>query len=226
LKLVEDLKTLKDMGIQDGSVIKEGKELGYKSADESELRNNIQKNKDMSYYYAHATETPLPENLRYVSGGDPIPLNSPGDAKSNLPDTHGLAGGERSNLDALEKPKSVAPVVPKKNIVNYSWCDADEFAKVYITQKEVMEIVKRAKAVSKDALDKAIEVVYEEKTVTFNVRDFKDDACEVVKTHYVLILKLQNEIEPENCKQWKTSDSKVTLTLAKVNKQTKWYALV
>ena len=24
----------------------------------------------MSYYYAHSTETPLPDNLRYVSGGD------------------------------------------------------------------------------------------------------------------------------------------------------------
>lgn len=54
-------------GIVDGAVIKEGKALGRPSPDRSELRNNIEKNTDLSYYYAHANETPLPESLRYVA---------------------------------------------------------------------------------------------------------------------------------------------------------------
>ena len=49
LKLVEDLKTLKTLGIENDFLIKEGKNLGFKSPEESELRRNIHANGDTRF---------------------------------------------------------------------------------------------------------------------------------------------------------------------------------
>ena len=54
----------------------------FKTGKESELRRNIEANKDMSYYYAHSTETPLPDSVRFVSGGMIVDL--PPDPKGHV----------------------------------------------------------------------------------------------------------------------------------------------
>ena len=200
----------------DGAVIKEGKELGYADANNSELRNNIQRNKDMSYYYAHSTETPLPDSLRFVSGGDPIPLSSPGVALDASASLSSAKEGEKS-------PEVKKQDKPWRKITKYSWCDSEEWVKIYITQDEIMKIVKEH--TDKKNEHPCIDVKYTEESLEFRVFEYVGTTDEIKSQHQLVLKNLANNIEPDNCKPHKVSGSKVTLTLAKVNKSTKWFNL-
>lgn len=219
LKLVEDLKTLKTLGIENDFLIKEGKNLGFKSPEESELRRNIHANGDMSYYYAHSTETPLPDNLRYVSGGDPIPLNSPGAAAKAA-----AAGAEAQKALEKEAEAFVAKTVYKP-VSSFSWCDSDDNVKIYVTQKEVLELLKGRSAEDHQLM---VRPVYDDDEFLCEFSEPANDASDAGKRRVIYKLHAKNldaKIVPEKCKAFRVGGSKVSFTLRKADTSRKWYSL-
>lgn len=208
LQLVDDTKTLEACGIEDNSVIKEGRDLGKASPDSSELRRNINSKENFSYYYAHKNETPLPDSTRYVYGGDPIPLGKTDTSNPNQPPVF----GEESS-------------VPKAEIFRpanqYSWADSGDWVKIYITQKEVLEVAAKWDAAGTDEQKAIIQCDYTASSVEIR---FKDAASGRAGFKF-LVSNLSKKIDPEGCKAVRVSGSKITITLKKEDPECKWYDL-
>lgn len=127
---VEDMKTLEAQGIETGAIITvrkagENGEGQEDSKENSALRENIQKNGEMSYYYAHKNETPLPLEHRFVSGGAPAKLE--------------------------EAPaKDLVASTPSVGITKFAWADEGKFVKVYVDAEGEPEVIAGATAAAQN----------------------------------------------------------------------------
>ena len=135
---------------------------------------------------------------RYVSGGDPIPLG-----KSDYPAVSGTA----------QKPSY-------RSISEYSWSDCGDFVKIYVTQTDVVALANKSpKGSTFEGPDFCSS---SRKSVEFRVRDPERPERAGWK---FLIANLYKEIDGDGGKTWRVSDSKITITLKKVDTELKWYDL-
>mmetsp|Transcript_34706 Transcript_34706/g.63405 ORF Transcript_34706/g.63405 Transcript_34706/m.63405 type:complete len:251 (-) Transcript_34706:77-829(-) len=108
----------------------------------SVLRTSISKNGTSSYYYAHANEKELPQELRYVYGGEP------------------------TKLSVEEAPEErVAPVT--LSIGQYSWADEGDFVCIYISVDGEQAVV----AAAKDGKNDEVKVDFSNKSFILEVQD-------------------------------------------------------
>mmetsp|Transcript_84389 Transcript_84389/g.149242 ORF Transcript_84389/g.149242 Transcript_84389/m.149242 type:complete len:672 (-) Transcript_84389:202-2217(-) len=115
---LEDPPTMEAQGIEDGaSLIVKFDDKDVISPENSALRSNIKENTKSSYYYAHANETDMPHEIRYVAGGAPR---------------------------QIEKEEEVGDDKPTKVISQYSWADEGDIVCLYISVEGDPEAVRAA----------------------------------------------------------------------------------
>mmetsp|Transcript_49131 Transcript_49131/g.117015 ORF Transcript_49131/g.117015 Transcript_49131/m.117015 type:complete len:258 (+) Transcript_49131:68-841(+) len=143
-KLSIDLDgTLESSGVLDQATITvKSVELDV-SKENSQLRTSISKNGTSSYYYAHANEKELPQELRYVYGGEPM------------------------KLSAEEAPETTAPQIVSIGITKYSWADEGDFVCIYISAESEPAAI----AAARDGKNQELQVDFSSKSVTAMVRE-------------------------------------------------------
>jgi len=119
---VDDDRSLEAQGVQDGAVVTIKHRDQEVVPENSVLRQSISKNGGSSYYYAHANETELPTELRYVYGGAPTKLDEVG---------------------AIVPPAKAE--IPSIAINKYSWADEGDFVCIYISQEDEGDAIAAAK---------------------------------------------------------------------------------
>lgn len=116
--VVDSSLTLAAQGIEDAATITLRLNEECVLPENSVLRQSIRKNGGSSYYYAHANESALPPEHRYVYGGAPAKL------------------GEADPQIALQQAAHA--------IKKYSWADEGDFVCIYIDAEAEAEAVKEA----------------------------------------------------------------------------------
>mmetsp|Transcript_115027 Transcript_115027/g.199543 ORF Transcript_115027/g.199543 Transcript_115027/m.199543 type:complete len:252 (-) Transcript_115027:121-876(-) len=113
--------SLAAQGIEDAATITVKNSDKEVTSENSALRQSISKNGGSSYYYAHANESELPHELRYVYGGAPTKL---AEVSADAP-------------AVISKPARV--------IEKYSWADEGDFVCVYIFPDNEAEAISAAR---------------------------------------------------------------------------------
>lgn len=196
LLLVDDLKFVAELGFGDLSqaVLLEGRDLGKPAPNKSELRRNIADKGTFSYYHAHAAETPLPDSLRYVYGGAPIPLNGT------------TTQSTTKEASVVVDSTSAAGKASLRTVTQYSWADAGANVKLYVTQPEALLIAK------KDAKQN-VKVSYRDQGLNIEVRE----AGKTVGWRLPLpTLYGKIDVGKSEAKGVRVSDSKISVTLVKL----------
>lgn len=183
---IEDSKTLAEQGVEDGAVITV--RVGEKVVlpQDSKLRQSIDKNGGSSYYYAHANESELPKELRYVYGGEPAKLNQ---------DDAAATGTQQEGQDATP---------PTQAIQSYSWADEGDFVCIYVGAEGEPAAIEAAGAGKADE----VSVKFEAKSVELWIHS-------ATRSFALLLKNLENEIVPSESKTRVSAGKRVTIKLKK-----------